>query len=172
LSPEQNRLRQRAKRRERATDAVRLWIPLSLVLGLCDGARQEHASILYYLISLVMIVASVVIVIVVSLAAPQLSAVSLQRRPRWLYALLAAVYLTPVGFFVGMAMQHAHAHTADSQWAPIVGLIAANCALAALVMLGRAIAWGPKRRVFWLYPPLWLDMELSGIRPRQVTEAR
>jgi protein-S-isoprenylcysteine O-methyltransferase Ste14 len=81
---------------------------------------------------------------------------------RWLYSLFALCYAVPVALLVRAALQHAHTMNEDG-WAPMAaGMVATYCAIAGLIMLGRALAWGRARRAFWIFPPIWLDHEPSN----------
>ena len=128
-----------------------------------NGSR-EHASVTYYLAAVPLCGAVIAAVAAGSYAASRLAAVSVTRRPRWLYGLAAVLLSVPVAIFVRIAAEHVAAHTAnDDSWAAMTGgILATLCALAALLMLGRAVVPGRRRRAFWLFPPLWLDQELGA----------
>jgi protein-S-isoprenylcysteine O-methyltransferase Ste14 len=132
------------------------------------NGRQEHASILYYVVSTLVVLACVAGSILAFLAATKVAATSVRRRPRWLYALFALGYAVPVALFVRAALQHARAHTMnEGGWVPMAGgMVATYCVFAGLFMLGRALAWGRARRGFWIFPPMWLDHELMDRQER------
>jgi hypothetical protein len=46
-----------------------------------------------------------------------------------------------------------HSFTADTWPANVYGLVAGVSAWSAILALGRALARGPHRRLFWVYPP-------------------
>ena len=46
-----------------------------------------------------------------------------------------------------------HSFTADTWPADVYGLIAGVSAWSAILALGRALTRGPRRRLFWVYPP-------------------
>jgi hypothetical protein len=130
--------------------------------ALYGNGRQEHASVLYYFISTLVVLACMVGAFVAFVAAAKVAATSIRRRPRWLYGLFALGYAVPVALFVRVALQHARAHTMnEGGWAPMAAGMVATCAVAALLMLGRALARGRARRAFWIFPPMWLDHEAS-----------
>jgi protein-S-isoprenylcysteine O-methyltransferase Ste14 len=132
------------------------------------NGRQEHASILYYVISTLVVLACLAGSVLAFLAATKVAATSVRRRPRWLYALFALGYAVPVALFVRAALQHARAHTMnEGGWVPMAGgMVATYCVFAGLFMLGRALAWGRARRGFWIFPPMWLDHELMDRQER------
>lgn len=136
------------------------WVFVTAVVG--NGTR-EHASVTYYLIAVLVCAALMAAFAAGSYAASRLAAVSVTRRPRWLYGLAAVLYSVPVAIFIRIAADHRAAHAAnDDSWAAMTGgILATLCALAALLMLGRAVVPGRWRRAFWLFPPLWLDQELG-----------
>lgn len=122
---------------------------------------------LYYVIGLVVVAGCGTTTILAYMAAARLAAISIRRRPRWLYGLYAIGYSLPVVIFVRIAIDHVRAHSQNQGgWAPVAGgLVATVCTLAALLMLGRALARGRKRRALWLFPPQWLDHELLSREP-------
>jgi hypothetical protein len=46
-----------------------------------------------------------------------------------------------------------HSFSADTWPADVYSLIAGLCAWSAILALGRALVRGPRRRLFWVYPP-------------------
>jgi hypothetical protein len=46
-----------------------------------------------------------------------------------------------------------HSFATDTWPADVYGLLAGVCAWSAILALGRALARGPRRRLFWVYPP-------------------
>jgi hypothetical protein len=162
LPPGQRRRRRRLKRGD-PRQALITVLPTAFGLALYSNGRQEHASILYYLLSLLAVMAFMLAVASVGMAAERMAADSVRRRSRWLYVLLAIASCGPVALFVRLALDHARAHTLnEGGWEPMAaGMVATFSAIAGLFMLGRAIAWGRKRRMFWIYPPQWLDRELA-----------
>lgn len=166
--PELNRALRRASRRRargRALGVVFPGVPIVVALAVYSNGRQEHASILYYFISTLVVLACAAGSVLAFLAATRVASASVQTRPRWLYALFALGYAVPVALFIRAALQHARAHTMNQGgWVPMAyGMVATYCAIAGLFMLGRALAWGSARRGFWIFPPMWLDHEpLSG----------
>ena len=46
-----------------------------------------------------------------------------------------------------------HSFLADTWSADVYGLVAGVCAWSAVLTLGRALVRGPRRRLFWVYPP-------------------
>jgi hypothetical protein len=137
------------------------------VLGaaLYGNGTQEHASLLYYVISALVVLACLVATLLAYAAATRVSNASVRRPPRWLYLLYAAGYLVPVALFVRVATDHARTHTANAGgWEPMAGgMLATYCAIGALLMLGRASARGALRRAFWIFPPHWLDHEMAAL---------
>ncbi len=132
------------------------------------NGTQEHASVTHYLIAVPVCAALMAAFAAGSYAASRLAAVSVTRRSRWLYGLAAVLYSVPVAIFIRIAADHLSAHTAkDDSWAAMAGgIVATLCALAALLMLGRAVVPGRWRRAFWLFPPPWLDEELgTAVQP-------
>jgi protein-S-isoprenylcysteine O-methyltransferase Ste14 len=136
-------------------------VPVVVALAVYGNGRQEHASILYYLISTLAVLACAAGSVLAFLTATKVAARSVRRRPRWLYVVFTLGYAVPVALFVLAALRHARAHTTNQGgWAPMAGgMVASYCVIAGLVMLGRAFAWGRARRGFWIFPPIWLDHE-------------
>jgi hypothetical protein len=160
--PELNRALRRASRRRargRALGVVFPGVPVVVALAVYGNGRQEHAGILYYFISTLVVLACVAGSVLAFLAATKVASTSVRRRPRWLYALFALGYAAPVALFARAALQHARAHTMnEGGWVPMAaGMAASYCVIAGLFMLGRALAWGRARRSFWILPPMWLE---------------
>ncbi len=132
-----------------------------VALAVYGNGRQEHASVLYYLVSTLVVLMCAAGSVLAFLAATKVATTSVRRRPRWLYALFALGYAVPVALFVRAALQHARAHTMnEGGWAAMAGgMVAIYCVIAGLFMLGRTLAWGRARRGFWIFPPMWLDNE-------------
>jgi hypothetical protein len=89
-------------------------------------------------------------------AGRELARISVRRVPRWLYALAGpgVLMLVPVYFRVAMR----EAGTADATgYAISACFVVGYSAAAGLVLLGRAVVIGPRRRALWLFPPHWLD---------------
>jgi hypothetical protein len=147
-----------------------MLVPFIFGAALFGSGRQEHASILYYVISFMASVAVLIATALLMYAGMRVSAVSVRRRPRWLYGLLALAYCAPIAIFVFFALGHARAHTlSQTSWAAVTfGLTSTCCAFAVVAMLGRALAPGRLRRAFWLFPPQWLDHDLMATAPRNV----
>ena len=133
---------------------------MSAILG---NGRQDHASLIYYVIAIPVCAGVIADFAAVGYAGRRVAAVSVTRRPRWLYGLAAVLYTVPVAAFARIAAAHIAAHAEnDNSWAAMAGgILATLCAAGALFMLGRAIVPGRWRRAFWIFPPLWLDQELG-----------
>jgi hypothetical protein len=166
--PELNRALRRASRRKnhaRVLGSVFPGAPTLVAFAAYGNGRQEHASILYYFISTLVVLACVAGSVLAYRAATKVASTSVRRRPRWLYGMFTLGYAVPVALFVRAALQHARAHTMNQGgWVPMAaGMVASYCVIAGLIMLGRALAWGRARRGFWIFPPMWLDHE-AGMR--------
>jgi hypothetical protein len=138
-------------------------VPWVFVAAIVGNGTQEHANVTYYLIAVPVCGALIAAFAAGSYVASRVAAVSVTRRPRWLYGLAAILYGIPVAILVRIAADHVAAHAAnDNGWvATAGGLLATLCALGVVLMLGRAVVPGRWRRAFWLFPPLWLDKELD-----------
>jgi hypothetical protein len=174
LPPAESRARQRAKRQR----GVRAWLivgpPTVIVSAILGNGRQNHASVIYYVIAVPVCLGVIAAFAAAGYAGSKLAAVSVTRRPRWLYGLAAVLYTVPVAILVRIAADHIAAHEGnDNSWAAMAGgILATLCASGALFMLGRAVVPGRRRRAFWLFPPLWLDQELSGLSPSPASSPR
>jgi hypothetical protein len=153
----------RARRRSRIRPALLITLPAAIISAVVRNGGREHAGLTYYLIAVPVCAAVIAAIVASSFAGSRLAAVSVTRRPRWLYGLAAVLYAVPAAIFAWIAADHLNAHAAnDGSWAATAGgILATLCAIAALVMLGRAVVPGRRRRAFWLFPPLWLDHELG-----------
>jgi len=153
----------RARRRRGIRAGLLTSLPLAITSAVVRNGGQDHAGLTYYLIAVPVCVGVIAAFAAGGYAASRVAAVSVTRRPRWLYGLAAVVYAVPVAIFVRVAVDHNAAGAAnDSSWAMTAGgILATLCAIAALVMLGRTVVPGRRRRAFWLFPPLWLDHELG-----------
>jgi hypothetical protein len=145
---------------------LRAWLivgpPTVIVCAILANGRQEHARFIYYLIAIPVCAGVIAAFAAVGYAGSRLAAVSVTRRPRWLYGLAAVLYSVPVAVFARIAADHMAAHAENNSWAAMAGgILATLCAAGALFMLGRAVVPGRWRRAFWIFPPLWLDRELA-----------
>jgi hypothetical protein len=124
-----------------------------------QNGQQEHASVLYYVWSVVVGVLWTVVTISAMYASSRASTRLVRPRPRWLYGLLGVAWCAPVVAFVRVAVEHVHAHTQnETSWAAVAGgILAMYCGSYGLLMLGRALWRGQARRAFWLFPPQWAD---------------
>jgi hypothetical protein len=127
------------------------------------NASQEHASVAYYLVAVPVCAGVIAAFAAGGYAAGRVAAVALTPRPRWLYGLAAVLYSIPVAIFIWIAADDVAAHAANgNSWAAMAGgILTTLCALGAVLMLGRAVVPGRRRRAFWLFPPLWLEKELD-----------
>lgn len=71
---------------------------------------QEHAGVAYYLIAVPVCAAVIAAFAGGGYVASRLAAVSVTRRPRWLYGLAAVLYSIPVAILVRFAADHVAAH--------------------------------------------------------------
>jgi hypothetical protein len=168
LPPGENRARNRARRRSNVRSAILAGRPAITVIAIVSNGRQEHASAVYYLIGVPVIVVLNCGFYLAVAAASRLAARSVHRRPRWVYGCLAIACCAPAAIVIRLAIEHDQAHTLnEGGWASLAGgLLATYGVLGALLMLGRAVVPGQRRRAFWLFPPQWLDHELmAGPRP-------
>jgi hypothetical protein len=163
LPPAESRARQRARRGRGIRASLIVAPPIAIVIAILGNGRQDHASAIYYLIAIPVCSGVIAAFAAGAYAGRRVAAVSVTRRPRWLYVLVAVGYTVPVAIFVRIAADHVAAHTEnDNSWAAMAGgILATLCAAGALLMLGRAIVPGRWRRAFWIFPPLWLDQELG-----------
>ena len=69
--------------------------------------------------------------------------------PRWAYALLACGWLGAAEGCRSVGLRLPQSSWQSNAW----GFTMFACALIALVMIGRAAAWGRVRQLFWLKPP-------------------
>ncbi len=157
----------RARRRRAFRASLVTWVPMAIVSAVVRNGAREHASLAYFLIAVPVCTGVIAVFAAGSYAASRMAAVSVTRRPRWLYGLAAIGYAVLVAIFARAVADHIAAGTAnDDSWAAVAGgSLALLCAIAALLMLGRAVVPGRWRRAFWLYPPLWLDHELGTTTP-------
>lgn len=123
---------------------------MAIVSGILGNGGQEHASVLYYLIAIPVCAGVIAAFAAAGYAGSRMAAVSVTRRPRWLYGLAAILYSVPVAIFVRIAVDHMAAHEGnDDSWAAMAGgILASLCALVALLMLGRAVVPKRWRRLF------------------------
>jgi hypothetical protein len=158
-----SRARNSARRRRSFRASLLVGLPWVVVTAVVGNGTQEHAGGTYYLIAAPVCAAIIAVFAAGSYAASRLAAVSVTGRPRWLYGLAAFLYSIPVAIFVRIAADHMAAHERnDDSWAAMAGgILATLCALAALLMLGRAVVPRRWRGAFWIFPPLWLDQELG-----------
>jgi hypothetical protein len=170
MSPEQSRLIRRARHRSGLFAVVQALPLIAVVLAASAiywNGRQEHASTVYYLVGFgVWLV--VILGMALSLALGKLVAAnSFQPRPRWLYVLFAAGYAVPVAAFARFAADHQHAANQNG-WVPVAGgLTAVGCAIACLLMLGRAVARGWARAACYVITPQWLAIDAAPVMPSQ-----
>jgi hypothetical protein len=66
---------------------------------------------------------------------------------------LCFLALTVVLALLSYAFSHASGNAAVSV---TFGFLAFYCAITGVLCLGRALTWGPKRLVFWVFLPRWL----------------
>lgn len=158
-----SRARQRARRGRSIRAALIVAPPGAIVIGILGNGRQEHASVIYYLIAVPICAGVIAAFAAAAYAGRRVAAVSVTRRPRWLYGLAAGLYTVPVAIFAWVAADQMTARTENaSSWAAMAGgIVATLCTVGALFMLGRAVVPGRWRRAFWIFPPLWLDQELG-----------
>lgn len=74
------------------------------------------------------------------------------HRPDWRVRLAFDVFYLAV-LAAGAVAVGWHSFLADTWPADVYGLVAAVCAWSAVLALGRALVRGPRRRLFWVYPP-------------------
>ena len=162
MPPKQARQFRRTILRARLRGIIRVLPLLAVYLvgkAIFLNGTQEHAGLVYYVIGLLAVLALAAGIVGLLIAGRWLAARAVRPRSRWLYALFAACYLAPVAVLVHVAVDHASAMN-DTGWVPMAGgLTAVGCAAAALVMIGRAVAWGRVRSVFYLCVPRWLSDE-------------
>lgn len=156
LSRREGRRGSRGKSRERLGDYLPVFASMMFGLAVLGNGRQEHASVTYYVLGFVAFLIFVVLAWLATAAASELAARSAGRRPRWLYGLLALLFLAPAAVIAGYLMTHPH--SARNGWTAIAcGILLLYCSIGALLMLGRVVFRGSARRIFWLFPPAWLD---------------
>jgi hypothetical protein len=163
LPPAESRARNRARRGRSIRASLIVAPPIAIVFAILSNGRQEHASVVYYLIAIPVCAGVIAAFAAASYAGRRVAAVSATRRPRWSYVLAAVIYAVPVAVFVRIAAHHIAAHSAnDNSWAAMAGgILATLCAFGSLLMLGRAVVSGRWRRAFWIFPPLWLEHEVG-----------
>jgi hypothetical protein len=146
----------RARRRRGIRAGLLTSLPVAIISAVVRNGGQEHAGPTYYLIAVPVCAGVIAAFAAGSYAASRMTAVSVTPRPRWLYGLAAILCAVPVAIFVRVAVDHnAAGASKDNSWALTAGgILATLCAIAALVMLGRAVVPGRRRRAFWLFPPL------------------
>ena len=96
----------------------------------------------------------------IRVASKRAAAASKREVPRWLYGSAGLCFL-PLTFVMGrLAFAESHA-TGNEAFSITLGFLAFYCAIAGGLFLGRALARGPKRLIFWIFVPRWLASELK-----------
>jgi hypothetical protein len=169
LTGDQARAVNKAKRRAALRGLVRLLPPLFLVIlfvSTMGHGSAEHANKLYYILGILLVAAATAAVIGIARIGRRCSLTFTRPTPRWLYLLFLLCYAAPAAALFWLASEHPGAPHGQDWVQMMYGLISCTCAVAALMMLGRAMATRDSRLVFYLYVPLWLQalpaQELSG----------
>ncbi|HXW47663.1 MAG TPA: hypothetical protein VEL03_22895 [Streptosporangiaceae bacterium] len=87
-------------------------------------------------------------------AGKTVAAASTQPVPRWLYGLAGPCFLALA--VVASRLAYAQSHASGNAAASItLGFLALYSAVGGVLCLGRAIARGPTRMIFWVFLPQW-----------------
>jgi hypothetical protein len=93
-------------------------------------------------------------------AAKAAAASSARAVPRWLYGLAGLFFLCLTA--VGVRLCYAESHASGNEAFSItLGFLAFYGAIGGVLSLGRALARGRKRLIFWVFLPRWLTSELK-----------
>jgi hypothetical protein len=159
LTGSRARAANKARRRRSSGRVLRVLValfPVVLFTSTMGNGSAEHASTGYYILGLLVVAAAVAAVAGLARAGRRFSQRYIRPTPRWLYLLFALCYGGPASVLLWLALEHPGGpHGAD--WAQMMaGLMSFTCAVAALIMIGRATARGDFRRVFYCFVPQWL----------------
>jgi hypothetical protein len=155
MPPEQSRVLRRARLR-RIASGLPVLAPALVTGAIVSNGTQEHASVLYYLVGIVAGMLVTVASATLAVAGKRLADRSFRPRPRWLYLLFAAGYAVPVAAIAAFATVHAGFRDGNGWEQMASGLVTIGGAVACLLMLGRALAWGRLRSAFYVNVPQWL----------------
>jgi hypothetical protein len=124
---------------------------------------SDHLTIGFYLYSLLFWIMLPVAGISVIVAAERVAAMSKDEPPRWVYAMLALCFLSPMIITIADAIR---LHGQRPSWWPDrplaqavegpVALCLVWALMLAVLMIGRAALPGRLRERCWLCPPNWL----------------
>jgi hypothetical protein len=161
LTGSQARAVNRAKRRAALRGIVRLLAPLFPVVlfaAIMSNASVERASASYYILGFLLVAAATVAILGIRRIGRRFSLAYIRPTPRWLYLIFTLCYATPASLLYWRASKYpGYPHGLD--WVQLTTeLTGCVCMVAALIMLGRAIAWGYFRQVFYFFVPQWLQI--------------
>jgi hypothetical protein len=166
LTGSQARAVNKAKRRAVLRGIVRFLPLLFLMLlfaGIMGNGSAEHANASYYILGFVLTAAATVAVLGIARIGRRFSLAYIRPTPRWLYLIFTLCYAVPASFLYWRASGYpGGSHGLD--WVEMTTeLTGYVCVVAALIMLGRAVAWGGFRMVVYFYVPQWLQVPSAGI---------
>lgn len=161
LTGSQARAVNKAKRRAALRVIPRLLAPLFLVVlfaAIMSNASLEHASASYYILGFLLVAAATVAVLGIGRIGRRFSLAYIRPTPRWLYLIFTLCYAALASLLYWRASKYpGYPHGLD--WVQLTTeLTGCVCMVAALIMLGRTVAWGYFRQVFYFFVPQWLQV--------------
>jgi hypothetical protein len=160
LTGSQARAVNKAKRR--AALRVIVWLlgplfPVVLFAAIMSNASLERASASYYILGFLLVAAATLAVLGLGRIGRRFSLAYIRPTPRWLYLIFTLCYAAPAWLLYRRASGYPDgSHGLDwvEMTTEFTGYV---CVVAALIMLGRTVAWGNFRRVFYFFVPQWLQ---------------
>jgi hypothetical protein len=154
-------------RRQFMQIAMPFILPTFCIGALGSLLRLEH-PLLALAVSPLVLAGALAAGYYLRVAAKTAAAASTRTVPRWLYGLAGLCFLALAVLAAELSYAQSHA-SGNEAFSIAVGFLAFYCAIGGALCLGRALARGRRRLIFWVFLPRWLASEL---KPQQSRPAR
>jgi len=133
-------------------------------LGSLGSLLRLDDPLLAYALSPVFFVGTLGLWLGLWAGAKKVAAASTRRVPRLVYGVAGLCFLGLAAVLGPMAYGESHAN-GNAAISVTLAFLAFYCVIAGVLGLGRALVRGPKRLVFWVFLPRWVqDAQLSERR--------
>jgi hypothetical protein len=166
LTGSQARAVNKAKRLAALRGSLRLLPVLFIVFlfaATMGTGSDEHASRRYYILGYLLTAAATAAVVTLARVGRRFSLAFTRPTPRWLYLLFTTCYTAAASVLYWLTSRRPSGPHGQDWLQMTAGLMGVTCAVAALIMLGRAIARGTFRRVFYFFVPQWLQAPAADV---------
>ena len=134
--------------------AVPFVLPMFCVVALASLLKLDH-PLLGYSLGPLELAGGIAVGYCLRFAARAAASASARPVPRWLYGLAGLCFLALTVMFARLS--YGDSSGSGNEAASItLAFLALYCGIGGGLSLGRALASGPKRKIFWVFLPRWL----------------